>query len=403
MPLVRSVPTRGPGAIKGLSAAPAHAPGNAVGIVKEVGHLTSAFATSLAVVVTGEPSGGNMLVLSCANVSGAVGPSVSSVTDSRGNTWTVDKTFAHPTSNNTVSVASTMQNVAPLLLGDTITVNLSAGSNNNAVVVHELFGVTNTVDTTASNSLTNTNRDAGTVTTTNASDLIWAAFALDADETTFVPEAGYSVPSPASYTFSTNATIEVEYQVVYVTGSYDSTGSGAGRDSAGASVAYKLAGGAAPIANTLTASPGTITITGSSTTLPVAHNPSVSPGTYTITGSSTTLPVSHKPTLSPGTYTITGSATTLPVAHKPTLSAGSYAITGSSTTLPVAHKPTVSPGSYAITGSPVTPPVAHAPSLAPGGFVISGASTVLVGPGPPVVTVINNDQSAYGSLWMNPY
>lgn len=135
-----------------------------------------------------------------------------------------------------------------------------------------------------------------------------------------------------------------------------------------------LAPASGATANTLTASPGAMTITGDAITPPVAHKPTVNPGAMTITGSAVTPPVKHAPTLNPGTMALSGHAALLPVAHKPTLSPTSYVITGDATTLVVSHifVLSVSPGAMSITGDALLLPVKRGLSAVPGTFTISG-------------------------------
>lgn len=139
-------------------------------------------------------------------------------------------------------------------------------------------------------------------------------------------------------------------------------------------IALAPAAGGGSVANTLTASPGAMTITGDAITPPVAHKPTVSPGAMTLTGSTTTTPVKHAPTLNPGPMALSGHATLLPLAHKPTLTPGSVAVTGDATTLVVSHifLLSVSPGAMSVTGSALLLPTKRNMSATLGTFTITG-------------------------------
>ena len=362
----------------------------AIAFVQETGHGTySSPGLTAAVTVTNAPGAGNLLILS--GMSG--GNTITSVTDSKGNTWRVDKTGG----NSTVgvpSVASTVQDVGTLTGTDTITIHWQASiSGTAAAAVHEFSGATNTVDQTASNlnATAGTARDAGTTAaTTNANDLVWAAWAIKAKETSLAAGTGYTTPTTAFYASGTTASIEFEYQIVSATGAQHPTAT-AGKSAAygGVTVVYKAAA-AGPVNNTLTASPGAMAITGAATTLPTGRKLSMSAGSMAITGAATTLPTGRKLALSPGSIVINGFAATLTgpggIAYTLVASAGSFAITGSAATLPTGRKLSISPASYAITGSPTTQKVARALVTSPGVYTISGANATLVGPGAPPAT-----------------
>lgn len=144
----------------------------------------------------------------------------------------------------------------------------------------------------------------------------------------------------------------------------------------------------------LPVSPGSVTIADDPATLlytpgaagPTAYSLIVSPGSMAITGDAITSPVARKVSASPASMSVTGFATTLPVARKLSVSPRAIVITGSSATLPVARKVTVSPASYAITGVATTSKVGRALATSPGIYTIGGADATLVGPGPPPST-----------------
>lgn len=361
----------------------------AIAFVKEVLHnagIANPGATA-AVSVTAAPGAGNLLILSVALNSTVT---LSSVTDDKGNLWTVDKVASNPATSQTVAIASTEQDVG---VPTTITLHFSASlTARAAVAVHEFSGATKTVDQSAAGSgSTGTARDAGTMSaTTNADDLIWAAFALVAAETSFTPGAGYSTPTTAFYANSTVDSVEFEYQIVSATGTYGAaaTGGRAAR-SIGAMVAYKAASsgvtnndspsGTISLSGSLAEShtvsdsvSGTITLSGSDTDA-YGHISSDSPtGTITLSGS---LVESHSTSSSPsGTIALTGSrAESRGYQDAP---AGTISLAGSltrSTTFSDSPE-----GSLSLDGS-----IAESYTT-PGGFTLSPAAgaTILLDPSP---------------------
>ena len=199
----------------------------AIAYVKEVTHATpSVTGTTFALTVTNAPGAGNLLILSACNATAAI----TGVTDSKGNTWTVDKVSS---ASAPTAICSTVQNAGALQAGDTITITFGSAlsSGKCAFVVHEFSGCTNTVDVSALNNIgvatTARQADGAPPTTTNANDLVWAAFGVNAIETSFTPGAGYSTPTEgAFYANATNNSIEFEYQILSATGPVDPTGTG---------------------------------------------------------------------------------------------------------------------------------------------------------------------------------
>lgn len=217
----------------------------ALSLVREVGHKIQNVSgvTSIVVPVTTAPAAGHLLILSVSESSFGV----STVTDSAGNTWTVDAT---KTSGTVTSVASTGQNIAALTTADTVTVTFSGAIGRAAAAIHEISGADTSgsrVDKTATGTYTTTtSRSAGTTaTTTSANALVWAAFGPNAVETSFAAGTGYSNPSTSFYAASSAASIEFAYQIVGTTGAYSPTGTGGATASgAGVTVVYKAAAGA---------------------------------------------------------------------------------------------------------------------------------------------------------------
>jgi hypothetical protein len=227
--------------------------------VQETGHATGTTST-LSVPVTNAPGAGNLLVARI-GFRGSSGGSVSSVTDSKGNTWHID--VSHNVSSGHSALASTVQDVGTLTTSDTISVAFSlTPSNGSSAIVDEFSGMTNTVDTTATASGSTTNRTGGSLTTTNANDLLVAAYAGNGSESAFSVGTGWSAFTTQSLSSGTTEMVEGEYQLVSSTGTYTTAATGSSLTTQGVSAAYKQATGGG--GNTFNDSGnGTITLSGS--------------------------------------------------------------------------------------------------------------------------------------------
>lgn len=268
----------------------------AIAYVQEVAHGNlPATGTTWAMAVAAAPSAGNLVVLS---VTCPGAETLASVADSQGNTWSVDRTANNSTSE-TISVASTVQDVGALTTADTVTLTFSASITKGTGALQEFSGCTNAVDQTSSATSAGASVNAGTTaSTTNANDLVWAAFAMGGTETSFTPGTGYSTPTTSFY--SGGLSLAMEYQIASATGTFNPTGSiGTSHGSVGACVVYKAATGGA----TFNDSPsGTITL---SATISESATFAASPiGTVNLAGS---VSESHSAVDSPaGTITVAG-------------------------------------------------------------------------------------------------
>jgi len=125
-------------------------------------------------------------------------PSAAAVTDSRGNTWTVDRGPSGATNNNAL-IASTVQNVGTLQSGDTITVTFTGGvgmtSFTTAWWVEEFSGhqISGRVDgSAATNNASGLSGVTGNATSTGVDDLAFAGIIVGSVEAT-VTAASYSL------------------------------------------------------------------------------------------------------------------------------------------------------------------------------------------------------------------
>jgi hypothetical protein len=238
---------------------------------------TASFSTTVATA----PGAGNLIV-------GRIGfraastASMTSVTDSKGNTWTLDAKINN--SSGHAYVVSTIQNAGTLTTSDTITVHFSTAPSNGAAVIFDQFsGMTNTVDQTASASATTTTRSAGTTSaTTNANDLQVAAYAGNGSESAWAKGATFSNFTTASLNFSTTAMVEGQYKILSSTGTQAAAATGVSLTTEGAQAIYE---GSSSSTTYNDSGSGTITLSGPSTESLVATESRS--GTITLSGTST--------------------------------------------------------------------------------------------------------------------
>ncbi|MCB1711294.1 MAG: hypothetical protein KDH96_02075 [Candidatus Riesia sp.] len=102
---------------------------------------------------------------------------------------------------------------------------------------------------------------------------------------------------------------------------------------------------------TLSASSGSITITGTSVTFKRQLIMPVSAGSYSITGTSASLLYNRLLSSSSGAYSITGSTALLEYHRLFTVASGSYDITGTNVAFYYNRAITASSGTYTITGT----------------------------------------------------
>lgn len=210
--------------------------------------------SSQAVTLSATCGAGNLIVLLFGTRTAAT---LNSITDSRGNTWSIDRA---PTTTNAVWIVSTVQNGGALQSGDTITLTFSATPGNTRMAVVEEFSGNETasyVDQSAgTTTASGTSHPSGTTGTTAQADEVavvaWTGngnvFAGSLNNsyqqfTTFVID---NAGAPAD-TFA--KTLSLGYKILSGTGTQDCTATfGATTSSEGAIVTYKAAaaGGTPP-------------------------------------------------------------------------------------------------------------------------------------------------------------
>lgn len=167
---------------------------------------------------------GDTLVL-CAN--GESSSTLSSVTDSRGNTWTVDGTV-----NNSLTLHVGFAHchvTTALQVGDTVTVTESSARNTFNIAIHQFtdLDTTATVDKAASGTGTSVSpATAATASTTQELELLYACFSINDQNAAETVTAGSGF-TLLTYITTTRGSADrgliAEYQFVQATGAYTGT------------------------------------------------------------------------------------------------------------------------------------------------------------------------------------
>lgn len=194
------------------------------GFIKHVGDASNATAgTTLSITVPAAGvAAGSTLLVSVTHIYTAGAPTVA---DSRGNTYTRDRTSA--TSGNTMraSLFSAPINVA-LQGGDTILVTLSASVAAKAATVDEFSHITFASALETSNARTGASTTPGTtnlITTTSTDDLIYGITAVEGPTTEVYTEdtlAEFNTLTRAGTTGGSDITMNTAYRTVNAAGGY---------------------------------------------------------------------------------------------------------------------------------------------------------------------------------------
>lgn len=107
-------------------------------------------------------------------------------------------------------------------------------------------------------------------------------------------------------------------------------------------------------AQTLTADPGTYTLTGSAATLTAARNFSADSGQYLLTGSAATLSIGRNLSAASGAYVLTGQSAGLTRTYNLSAGSGTFNLTGASATFLYSRVLRGDPGIYTIDGYAAT-------------------------------------------------
>lgn len=184
---------------------------------------SSASSIATAVMPATVPIGDTVLV---AYVGSTTTSAVSSVTDTKGNTYTVLSDVAGTTSR--IAIAASVLTVA-LTTADTITVNLAAASGIRTVVADEFSGLAITQDVAAKSAAgtSSTPSTGASAVTVTANTLTFAAFGVSNGTAsgTFTQGVGYTKDLEVSTgTSGTNRSLATEHQINMLTGAQIANG-----------------------------------------------------------------------------------------------------------------------------------------------------------------------------------
>lgn len=172
---------------------------------------------------------------------------VTSVTDSKGNTWTVDATqspsYFYGLAHTTLTTA--------LVAGDTITVTLTGSTSYHTFVVDEWSGISGYGNRSAASGTTSTARATNAVSVW-AGALVIGLWAVPVSDTaTFAADTagGWTAfHTPAQLTTNSSDTIEGEYRIDPGTASsYNPDGTGVSASWSGFAAYYTATGSKAPV------------------------------------------------------------------------------------------------------------------------------------------------------------
>lgn len=185
----------------------------------------SATATSVAVTLTAAvPTGRTLLIAAGWEAVAGTVPTISSVVDSRGNTYATDVSIV---SGTTVAVAVIRARVTTALqVNDTITVTISASRTRWALQVDEFDDVlVSPLDKTAtSTGATVTAMSTGTTAaTTQASELLYAVYGFGGGRTVTLGGSWSGGPVVESTAGSSDRAVQAAWQYVTATGTQQGT------------------------------------------------------------------------------------------------------------------------------------------------------------------------------------
>jgi hypothetical protein len=137
-----------------------------------------------------------------------------------------------------------------------------------------------------------------------------------------------------------------------------------------------------PAALTISADPGSYSLTGAAATLLETFILSADPGSYSLTGVDASLILTGNTALvlsaDPGSYSLSGADATLLETFILSADPGSYSLTGFAATLLETKTLSADPGAYSLTGVAATLLENRALSADPGSYSLSGAAATLI-------------------------
>lgn len=132
----------------------------------------------------------------------------------------------------------------------------------------------------------------------------------------------------------------------------------------------------------LTVTPGSYSVTGSSASLVASRAMSVTPASYAVTGSSANLERGFALSVTPASYSLSGSSASLVASRALSVTPGSYSVVGSDVDLTytpatTAYELLVTPGSYGLTLSTASLTAERSLQSTPGAYSVTGANAGL--------------------------
>lgn len=146
----------------------------------------------------------------------------------------------------------------------------------------------------------------------------------------------------------------------------------------------------APSGVTLTADPGSYSLTGTAASLEQGYSLSAESGTFTLSGTSANLLEGSKITADPGSYSLSGQAASLLQGYEVSADAGSYSQSGANADLIAGLKLPAEAGAYIVTGQIAGLEQGYEVSAESGVYSLSGTDAAFV-----IGTTITADPGSY--------
>lgn len=343
-----------------------------------VASINNAANTSQSVAVGLNCAAGTLVELRIAAISATATGTLSSVTDSQGNTYTKVSSFFYSTRNVEVAIFASVLTTGLTSGTDTITVSLSA---NKAMIglCQSWSGVSLTTDGSGGRgAFANKGWTAVSpgFTTTNANDLI-LVMGSDGTGTSSnldTPSSGYT--DDDNGTVHTKGTVIAQHQIVSATGTFTGGGTLASSDNIGACiVALEAASGSSAVD---LGSPSATCTTAATALVTAATFPTPPPqGTCTTAAA---VPMTAPALLSPSAACVTASAATLTAAAQITPSAVCTTAASVSLSAPALLSPS------AVCVASATAGTTAAALLSPSATCVTGATCAVSAPGAQFLT-----------------
>lgn len=162
---------------------------------------------------------GSLIVVIAANNTGATGSQLTSVTDSKGNTYSVDQAEDAGGSGLAAVGIASAQAATALAPGDTITTTLSNGRTGHGMIVGYVLGNATSSAKDKSNSNNSASGNSPTTTTaatTQANEIVFGAV-MESSTGAVTEAAGYSNIASLSFAGATRK-VNAAYKIVAATG-----------------------------------------------------------------------------------------------------------------------------------------------------------------------------------------